>query len=96
MLVQGIPESGRGRFSATETALQNLFELTTFASTMLFPRPEQFLYPVLMSIGSVVAASACFAAFVRQRRGHLLHASKCLKRQKYTEVSQVELEAVDH
>jgi len=77
-------------------ALQNVFELVTFASTIVFPRPEQFLYPVSMSIGSVVAASACFAAFVRQRRGHLLHASKCLKRQKYTELSQTELEELGH
>jgi len=37
-------------------------------------------------------SAGCFAAFVRRKRGHLLHASKCIKREKYRLVPQVELE----
>lgn len=71
-------ESARARFSATEVALQNMFEMVSFASTIVFSRPEQFEYPVLISSGAVAVAAVCFATYVRKERGHLLHRSKCL------------------
>ncbi|KAJ5101872.1 hypothetical protein NUU61_004094 [Penicillium alfredii] len=78
-LVQdNIEEHARARFSATEMALQNIFEMLSFASTIVFPRPEQFQYPVLISSGAVAVAAVCFAAYVRKERGHLLHRSRCL------------------
>lgn len=57
-------------------ALQNVFELLSFATTIIFPRPEQFKYPVLISYGAIVLAVVCFARYVRKERGHLLHLSK--------------------
>ena len=57
-------------------ALQNIFEMLSFASTIIWSRPEQFQYPVMISAGSVAVAAACFAAYVRKERGHLLHTSK--------------------
>lgn len=72
-------------------ALQNLFELLSFATTIVFSGPEDFKYPVLISSGAVAISACCFAAFVRRERGHLLHASKCLKRKEYVAVPQVEL-----
>jgi iron-regulated transporter 1 len=74
------PLSSRGSFSATEMALQNLFEVLSFATTMVFYRPEDFRIPVYISVGAVAGSAACFAAFVRKRRGHLLHTERCLKR----------------
>lgn len=74
------PAATRGSFSAIEMSLQNFFELLSFATTMFFYRPEDFKYPVYISAGAVAVSAACFAAFVRQKRGHLLHTSKCLKR----------------
>jgi iron-regulated transporter 1 len=71
-------------------ALQNLFELFSFASTIVFPRPQQFRYPIFISYGAIVVAAACFAAFVRQKRGHLLHASRCMKREKYDALGQAD------
>lgn len=59
-------------------ALQNIFEMLSFASTIVFPLPEQFQYPVMISNGAVALATICFAAYVRKERGHLLHRSKCL------------------
>lgn len=59
-------------------ALQNVFELLSFATTIIFPLPEQFKYPVLISYGAIVAAAVCFAGYVRKERGHLLHLSKCI------------------
>ncbi|KAF2430033.1 hypothetical protein EJ08DRAFT_679530 [Tothia fuscella] len=90
---EGTPEEVRGQFSSSEMALQNLFELLSFSSTVVFPRPQQFRYPVFISFGAVVTTAACFAGFVRQKRGHLFHASKCMKsRDKYHPVTQIELE----
>jgi iron-regulated transporter 1 len=59
-------------------ALQNIFEMLSFASTIVFSRPEQFEYPVIISSGAVAVAAICFAAYVRKERGHLLHRSKCI------------------
>lgn len=59
-------------------ALQNAFEMLSFASTIAFPLPAQFEYPVLISSGAVAVAAVCFAAYVRKERGHLLHRSRCM------------------
>lgn len=58
-------------------ALQSIFELLSFTSTIVFPLPAQFKYPVLISYGAVAVAAVSFAVYVRKERGHLLHASKC-------------------
>lgn len=58
-------------------ALQNIFELLSFATTIAFPLPEQFKYPVFISYGGIAIAAICFATYVRKERGHLLHTSKC-------------------
>lgn len=59
-------------------ALQNIFEMISFGTTIVWPLPEQFRYPVLVSSGAVAVAAICFAAYVRKERGHLLHRSRCL------------------
>jgi iron-regulated transporter 1 len=80
LVQEDAPEATRGSFSAIEMSLQNFFELLSFATTMIFYRPEDFKYPIYISAGAVALSAACFAGFVRQKRGHLLHTSKCLKR----------------
>lgn len=59
-------------------ALQNIFEMLSFASTIVYHLPSQFQYPVVISNGAVALAAVCFATYVRKERGHLLHRSKCL------------------
>ncbi|KAJ5952053.1 uncharacterized protein N7479_010466 [Penicillium vulpinum] len=78
LVQENIQEHARARFSATEMALQNVFEMLSFASTIAFPLPAQFRYPVLISFGAVAVAAVCFAAYVRKERGHLLHRSRCM------------------
>jgi iron-regulated transporter 1 len=68
----------RGTFSSQEFALQNIFEMLASASTIVFPRPAQFKYPATISAGAVAVAGILYAMFVRSRRGHLLHLSKCV------------------
>ncbi|KAI4095210.1 MAG: hypothetical protein LQ344_001722 [Seirophora lacunosa] len=89
-LEKEVPSSHRSQFSATEAALQNLFEVLSFATTTVFARPEQFNYPTLISVGAIGVANICFAVFVRQNRGHLFHTSKCLTRKKYQKVDQMD------
>jgi solute carrier family 40 (iron-regulated transporter), member 1 len=91
-LMQRTPESERGQYSAIEMGVQNLFELLSFASTMVFPDPKQFQYPVLISLGAVLTSACCYAAFVRKERGHLLHLSTCIKDSSYKQVDQEELQ----
>lgn len=90
LIQETIRPSSRGRYSATEMALQNLFELLSFAATMVFARPEQFKYPVLMSAAATTAASLCFTTYVKKNRGHLFHRSRCLGEKKYVEVPDEE------
>ncbi|KAK4870680.1 hypothetical protein LT330_005028 [Penicillium expansum] len=78
LVQENVQEHARARFSATEMALQNVFEMLSFASTIAFPLPAQFEYPVLISSGAVAVAAVCFAAYVRKERGHLLHRSRCM------------------
>ncbi|KAM7214065.1 Ferroporti-1 [Rhypophila decipiens] len=70
----------RGAFSAVETSVQNLFELISYSTTIIFSRPDQFKWPVVISIAAVYLSGGLYATFVRKRRGHLFHAppSHCL------------------
>jgi len=63
----------RGSFSSTEAAFQNAFELLSYALTIALPHPEQFKYPMLVSVAAVFAAGGIYAYYLRKRRGHLVH-----------------------
>ena len=60
-------------FSSVEAACQNGFELFSFASTIIFFRPEHFKWPTLISVTAVLTACLTYSAFVYLRRGHLVH-----------------------
>ncbi|KIV84338.1 hypothetical protein PV11_00122 [Exophiala sideris] len=80
MIQESITPSHRGTFSSVEMSLQNFFELCAFATTIVFPRPNQFGYPALISLVALYCSAALYAKFVRDRRGHLLHMPSCLKK----------------
>lgn len=79
IIQEGVDADTRGSFSSLEAALQNFFELCSYATTIAFFRPEQFQYPVLMSALAVLVAGALYAKFVRDNRGHLIHFSECIE-----------------
>ncbi|RDW63094.1 uncharacterized protein DSM5745_10205 [Aspergillus mulundensis] len=57
-LVQESIDSGsRARFSATEMALQSVFEMISFATTIVFADPDQFMHPVYISYGAIAVAA---------------------------------------
>ncbi|KAG7284860.1 hypothetical protein NEMBOFW57_009475 [Staphylotrichum longicolle] len=68
----------RGTFSTVEASFQNLFELLSYASTIIFSRPGQFQWPAVISVVAVYAAGCLYTAFVRRRRGHLFHTPSCM------------------
>ncbi|KAJ5629757.1 hypothetical protein N7528_003414 [Penicillium herquei] len=94
LVQENVEEHARARFSSTEMALQNIFEMLSFASTIIWSSPEQFKYPVMISAGAVAMAAACFAAYVRKERGHLLHRSRCLGGDKPHAVGYARIESV--
>ncbi|WPH01846.1 Hypothetical protein R9X50_00470000 [Acrodontium crateriforme] len=63
----------RGTFSIVEAAFQNLFEMFSYTLTIIFSRPDQFQWPVIISAAAVYAAGGLYTALVRKRRGHLFH-----------------------
>ncbi|KAL8645334.1 MAG: hypothetical protein Q9226_007352 [Calogaya cf. arnoldii] len=93
LVQEEVSSNSRSQFSATEAALQNLFEMLSFATTSIFSKPDQFQYPALISVGATAVANLCFTQYVKQNRGHLFHPSRCLAKQKYTtvDVGDVEL-----
>ncbi|PFH49799.1 hypothetical protein AMATHDRAFT_146811 [Amanita thiersii Skay4041] len=79
IIQEHVGADSRGAFSSIEASLQHTFELCSYISTIIFAKPEQFKYPVLMSPIALYLAGALFAMFVRDKRGHLLHIPKCFE-----------------
>ncbi|OLN89329.1 Solute carrier family 40 member 1 [Colletotrichum chlorophyti] len=78
-IIQGdVDVDHRGAFSSVEASVQSIFELLSYASTVVFSRPEQFQWPIIMSVAAIYAAGGLYASYVRKRRGHLFHAPPCL------------------
>lgn len=75
-----VDAESRGTFSSLEFAFQNVFEMLSFVSTIVFAKPSQFKWPATISAAGVATAGILYAAFVRARRGHLVHLSNCMER----------------
>ena len=73
---QDVEAENRGAFSSVEAAFQSAFELLSYASTIIFSRPQQFKWPSLISVLAVTTANLAYTAFVYKRRGHLIHTEK--------------------
>ncbi|TFK68075.1 hypothetical protein BDN72DRAFT_842291 [Pluteus cervinus] len=73
LIQENVEPEHRGTFSAVESSVQSIFEVCAFLSTIIFSRPEEFVYPSLMSAAAVAVAGVLYAMFVRTKRGHLLH-----------------------
>lgn len=69
----------RGAFSSVEASFQNLFEMLSYMTTIVFSRPDQFEWPVVMSVIAVYAAGSTYTIYVRKKRGHLIHAPNWVK-----------------
>lgn len=61
-----------------EASFQNLFEMLSYVTTIIWSRPDQFRYPVIISVAAVYLAGGLYAYFLRKRRGHWFHARTLL------------------
>ncbi|KAF2727212.1 hypothetical protein EJ04DRAFT_547345 [Polyplosphaeria fusca] len=66
----GTPPPTRARFSSTEAACQNLFEVLASSLTIIFAKPDEFRYAVYVSYAVLVVSLLCYMRFLRQTKGH--------------------------
>ena len=67
-----VNEQSRGAFSTVEASFQNLFELLSYLTTIVFSRANQFQWPATISVIAVYIAGTICMFFVKKRRGHLV------------------------
>ncbi|KAF4421062.1 Solute carrier family 40 member 1 [Fusarium acutatum] len=72
----------RGAFSAVEASWQNVFEMCSYTSTIIFSSPSQFHNPTALSVTAVFFAWLLYSSFVKKRRGHLVHWPTCMSPEK--------------
>ncbi|KAI5862711.1 hypothetical protein GGS23DRAFT_571444 [Durotheca rogersii] len=71
-----VPARQRSLFAGAEASVVNVFELLGAGAAIAFPHPGQYRGLALASLASVLAAWLMYAAWVRRRRGHLVHWEK--------------------
>jgi iron-regulated transporter 1 len=69
IIQHGVEHENSAKFSSIEAGFQSLFELLSFVQTIVWTRPDQFVYPVVLSGGSTVIACVLFLVF-HATRGH--------------------------
>ncbi|EGZ73985.1 hypothetical protein NEUTE2DRAFT_166054 [Neurospora tetrasperma FGSC 2509] len=66
-IVQGeVEDDRRGIFSSVEASFQNLFDMFAWALTIIWPNPNSFQWPIVISVTAVYAAGGLFAHFLRR------------------------------
>ncbi|KFA71870.1 hypothetical protein S40288_07727 [Stachybotrys chartarum IBT 40288] len=58
-----VEDDDRGAFSTAEASVHNLFEMFSYITTIVFAKPEEFKWPMLMTIGSMYCACITYAMF---------------------------------
>lgn len=59
-----VEEESRGAFSTAEASSQNLFEMLSYVSTIVYYKPEEFQWPMFITLGSMYAGWATYAIYV--------------------------------
>ncbi|KAI1172398.1 Ferroportin1-domain-containing protein [Nemania sp. FL0916] len=71
-----VPATQRSRFAGVEASVVNVFEVLGAGAAIAFPDVAQFRYLALASLAAVGVSWALYAAWVRERRAHLVHWGK--------------------
>ncbi|GAA5840724.1 hypothetical protein JCM5353_005745 [Sporobolomyces roseus] len=58
---------------ALQFSLQNMLDLIKYVVTIIFNKPDQFKWAVVISFASVILGALCYLIYVRKERGHLIH-----------------------
>ncbi|CAI4214107.1 unnamed protein product [Parascedosporium putredinis] len=59
-----VEEESRGAFSTAEASSQNLFEMLSYVSTIVYYKPEEFQWPMFITLASMYAGWATYAIYV--------------------------------
>ncbi|GAA5914652.1 uncharacterized protein JCM6883_001031 [Sporobolomyces salmoneus] len=65
---------------ALQFSLQNCLDLIKYVVTIIFNKPEQFKWAVVISFASVILGALCYLIYVRKERGHLIHLNEWTER----------------
>ncbi|KAI1011286.1 hypothetical protein LB504_002329 [Fusarium proliferatum] len=82
IIQEEVEAENRGAFSAVEASWQNVFEMCSYTSTIIFSSPSQFHNPTALSVTAVFFAWLLYSSFVKKRRGHLVHWPTCMSPEK--------------
>lgn len=69
LIQEGVSPTHQARFSATEAACQSFFELLSYAQTLLWNTPQQFRWPVSLSVTLTTTAALVYFFFLAKSRG---------------------------
>ena len=72
IIQEEVNEQSRGTFSTVEASFQNLFELLSYLTTIIFSTTNQFQWPAIISVIAIYIAGLICMLFVKKRRGHLI------------------------
>lgn len=72
-LVQEIEFERIGTVSGVQMMMQNVFELTSYAVTIIWYDPSQFWIPCWISLGCGVLAASIYTRYAVVERGHIFH-----------------------
>ncbi|VVT46869.1 uncharacterized protein SAPINGB_P001428 [Magnusiomyces paraingens] len=67
LIQNGVEAENRARFSSAEAACQSFFELVSFAQTMKWSTPQEFKYPAIVSMISVIIAALVYFVYVLKK-----------------------------
>ncbi|GAA5950123.1 hypothetical protein JCM3765_004204 [Sporobolomyces pararoseus] len=65
---------------ALQFSLQNVLDLIKYVVTIIFNKPSEFKWAVVISFASVVLGALCYLVYVRKERGHLIHLNEWTER----------------
>ncbi|CCT63816.1 related to ferroportin 1 [Fusarium fujikuroi] len=82
IIQEEVEAENRGAFSAVEASWQNVFEMCSYTSTIIFSSPSEFHNPTALSVTAVFFAWLLYSSFVKKRRGHLVHWPTCMSPEK--------------
>lgn len=63
-----------------EASFQNIFEMLSYASTIVWAKPTEFKWPALLSTAVTWITAGLYAVFVQRRTGHIFHIKSGLTR----------------
>ncbi|KAI8577891.1 hypothetical protein K450DRAFT_249796 [Umbelopsis ramanniana AG] len=79
LFLEGAPNDRAGLISGFQYSLCNAFDMLAYATTIIWSSPDLFYIPATISFAMVAFAAIVFTVYVKQQRGHVIHAKRLFK-----------------